>query len=131
MKSRSLRGKILVIGLAVCCILGIALVYLYSPIIFQRGNPVPYLFASTKLSAETPYVQVKQTDSETVYITKSGVCDELLQSFAESTGTELQERFGGTYIFGDEKKQWIIVSEIYWKNFTVWEVPTLTNANIE
>lgn len=124
-KSRSLKFKIIVIAIAVCCIFCIALVSLYSTVIFQRGNPIPYLIASIKLNAEIPYVQVKQTDSETVYITKRGVCDELLQLFAERSGAEFQEQLGGTYIFFDGESKWMIESEIYWRNYTVWEIPVL------
>lgn len=131
MKSRSLKFKIIFTLIAVCCVFCIALVFLYSSVIFQRGNPIPYLIASTKLSADTPYVQVKHTDSETIFITNRGVCDELLQSFAAHTGAELQERFGDTYIFGDGKNEWIITSETYWRNYTVWELPIPTNAETE
>lgn len=123
MKSRSLKFKIILIAIAVCCIFCIALIFLYSPVIFQRGNPIPYLIAFTKLNTETPYVQVKQTNSETVYITKRGVCDELLKLFAESAEAELQEQFGGTFVFNDGENEWIIGSEIYWKNYTVWKIP--------
>lgn len=127
MKSRSLKFKIFLIVIAVCCIFCIALISLYTPVIFQRGNPIPYLIASTKLNTETPYAQVKQTGSETVYITKRGVGEELLQLFAENTGAELQEQLGGTYIFSDGESEWMIESEIYWRNYTVWEIPTFIN----
>lgn len=127
MKSKSLKFKIILIVIAVCCIFCIAIISLYSPVIFQRGNPIPYLIASTKLNTETPYVQVKQTDSETVYITKRGVCNELLQLFAESAEAEFQEQFGSTFVFNDGENEWIIESEIYWRNYTVWEIPTFTD----
>ena len=127
MKSRSLKFKIFLIVIAVCCIFCTALISLYTPVIFQRGNPIPYLIASTKLNTETPYAQVKQTGSETVYITKRGVGEELLQLFAENTGAELQEQLGGTYIFSDGESEWMIESEIYWRNYTVWEIPTFIN----
>lgn len=125
MKPRSLKFKILLTAIALCCIICIALVLMYSSVIFQRGNPVPYLIAATKISASTPYVQVKHTNSETVYITKRGECNELLQSFAESAGAELQEQFGGTYFFTDGENKWMITSGTYWRNYTVWEVPVI------
>lgn len=123
-KSRSVKLKIALLAVAVCCIFCIVLVSLYSPVVFQRGNPIPYLFASTKINADTPYVQVKQTNSYTVYITKRGVCDELLQLFAESAGAVLQEHMGSTFIFFDGENKWTINSEIYWRNYTIWEIPS-------
>lgn len=131
MKSRQLKFKKIVIVIVISCIFCISLISLYSPVIFQRGNPIPYLIASTKLNAETPYVQVKQMDFETIYITKIGVCDELLQLFAERTGAELQEQYGGTFVFFDGENKWIIESEIYWKNYTVWELPVFADNAVE
>ena len=125
MKSKSLKFKIIFTLIVVCCISCIALVSLYSSVIFERGNPIP----SVKINEDTPYVQVKQTDSQTIYITKRGVCDELLQSFASQTGAELQEDFGDTYIFGDGKNKWVISSGTYMKNYTVWEVPIISDES--
>ena len=102
---------------------------MYSPVIFQRGNPLPYLRAAAKLSDETQYVQVKQTESECVYITRRGESDALLRMFAESTGAVFQEQMGGVYIFSDDDSEWLLESEIYWKNYTVWVVPAFSNDN--
>lgn len=129
MKSKPLRFKILLAAIALFCVLCVVTIAMYSPIIFQRGNPIPYLWASTKLDDNTPYVQVEQTDSSCVYITKRGVSDEVLNFFAESTGAELQERYGDTYIFSHGENQVIVESETYWKYYTVWELPVLMDTS--
>lgn len=127
MKSNPPKIKIALGIVAVCLILCIAIIALYSPVIFQRGNPLPYLRAAAKLSDDTQYVQVKQTESESVYITRRGESDALLRMFAESTGAVFQEHMGGGYIFFDDDKEWLLESEIYWKNYTVWVVPAFSN----
>lgn len=125
MKSKPLRFKILLAAIAVFCVLCVVIIAMYSPIIFQRGNPIPYLLAATKLEDNTPYVQVEQTDLSCVYITKRGASEEILNFFAASTGAELQERYGDTYIFSHGENQLIVESEIYWRNYSVWELPVL------
>ena len=127
MKSNPSKFKIALGIVAVCLILCITIIALYSPVIFQRGNPLPYLRAAAKLSDETQYVQVKQTESECVYITRRGESDALLRMFAESTGAVFQEQMGGVYIFSDDDSEWLLESEIYWKNYTVWVVPAFSN----
>ena len=57
--------KIIIIAVAILSILAV-IVALWSPVIFQRGNPSPYLLAATKISDETPYVQVKVDDSASI-----------------------------------------------------------------
>lgn len=127
MKSNPSEFKIALGIVAVCLILGIAIMALYSPVIFQRGNPIPYLRAAAKLNDDTQYVQVKQTESESIYITRKGESDALLRMFAEGTGAVFQEQLGSTYIFSDDDKEWLLESEIYWKIYTVWVVPIFSN----
>ena len=111
------------IAIVVFCIFCVVFISLYLPVIFQRGNPIPYLVASKKLDNNMPYVQVEQTDFESVYISKRGICNELFQLFIESTGAKFQEQLGNTYIFSDGETKWMIKSEVYWKDYTVWEIP--------
>lgn len=70
---------------------------------------------------------LKQTESESIYITRKGESDALLRMFAEGTGAVFQEQLGSTYIFSDDDKEWLLESEIYWKIYTVWVVPTFSN----
>lgn len=127
MKSNPSKFKIALGMVAVYLILCIAIIVLYSPVIFQRGNPLPFLRAAAKLSDDTQYVQVKQTEFECVYITRRGESDALLRMFAESTGAVFQEQMGGVYIFSDDDQEWLLESEIYWKNYTVWVIPAFSN----
>ena len=97
--------------------------------IFAKVFPAksPQIHPTISEFAETQYVQVKQTESECVYITRRGESDALLRMFAESTGAVFQEQMGGVYIFSDDDSEWMLESEIYWKNYTVWVVPAFSN----
>lgn len=101
----------------------VAAIALYSPVIFQRGNPIPYLSAASKLVGNTAYAQVNVDNSASVYISHKGTCEELLDYISENRSFELQEQAGGAYIFSNGTDELIVTSEIYLGKYTVWEVP--------
>ena len=58
-----------------------SVVYLNRAVIFQRGNPIPYLTAAARISEKNPYVAVDEAKG--VYISKRGECPELLEYYQE------------------------------------------------
>lgn len=101
---------------------------IWSPVLFQRGNPIPYLVAATKINDETPYVSVNVDDGTSVYIAKKGECPELFAYVEESCHIEFVEQAGSGYIFSNGVDSLIVSSEIYWGKYTVWQVPNKTLA---
>lgn len=101
----------------------VAATILYSPVIFQRGNPIPYLSAISKLDSNTTYAQVNVDDNVSVYISHKGTCEELLDYISVNSNFELQEQAGGAYIFSNGTDKLIVTSEIYFGRYTVYEVP--------
>ena len=110
---------ILIVGVGVA--IGVLLFY-YSEEVFQKGNPLPYLFAMTAINEASPYARVNVESEDPIYISRSGECRELLQYIAESNKLELQEQAGSVYIFSDSEKTVSVESEIYWSGYTVWTV---------
>lgn len=111
--------KIVATILVVICLFGIFL-YSWWDVIFQKGNPIPYLIAASKITEENPYVEVDKN----IVISKVGECPELFEDFEESQGVEFTEQTGSGYVFADGTKNYIISSEIYWGRYTVWTLPT-------
>ena len=126
--------------MAVLLVLAMAL-YLWWPVIFQRGNPVPYLLAISQLSKKRPYVLVEKIrgpaahiPGTAVYITKRGHCPELFAQIEASCHATLEEQVGSSWVFKtrptgdwwfvDGLERVTVSSEIYWRFFTVWTVPT-------
>ena len=70
--------------------IGILIIF-YSAEIFQKGDPLPYLYAATKINEESPYVRVNVEAEEPIYISRRGECQELLRYITESSGLEFQE----------------------------------------
>ena len=112
--------------LVALAIFAAAMLYLHRAAIFQRGNPVPYLIAAAQISERKPYVEVDEESG--VYISMGGNCPELLDYFQEKTGMDFIEQVGGGYLFADDADTAVITSEVYWKYFTVWELPVFALA---
>lgn len=111
--------KIVATVLVLICLFGI-LICLKWNVIFQKGNPIPYLIAASKITEENPYIEVE----ENIVISKNGECLKLFEDFEESFGVEYTEQAGSGYIFTDGNKNYTITSEIYWGKYKVWILPT-------
>ena len=111
---------------AALCLLALAIVMkLWGPVIFQRGNPIPYLVAAVRLSEERPYVLVEEGAVD-VYITRRGRCPELFEWIENSRQVIFVEQAGSGWLFSNGVDSLCVTSEIYWRYFTVWQLPTHT-----
>lgn len=113
-------GKLITIGIFVTMII-LLIINNYIEVIFQRGNPIPYLIASMGISEETPYIEVGKDTG--IYITKRGECPAFLDFVEKSRNVDLVEQAGSGYIFTNGLDNIIVCSEVYWRYFTVWQVP--------
>lgn len=89
--------------------------------IFQRGNPLPYLAAMTKLSDGNTYEMVVGMDD--TYVTRRGEKEDLFQMIQDAYHVELKDQLGSGYFFSDGEENYTVGSEIYWGWFTVWTLP--------
>ena len=117
----------IIVTLAVLTSLFVAL---YHPVIFQRGDPIPYLKAAVTLAGGAPYAKVNVPGTSAVYITKRGICDELISYIEESKGVPFVEQAGSAFLFSDGKYSLAVITEIYLSRFTVWTVPENTRERI-
>lgn len=114
------KGKTVLIIVAVIAVVLLLLLGLYNKTVFQRGNPLPYLLASMRITEETPYVEVG--DHTGIYISKRGDCPQLFAFVEESKKVEFVEQSGSSYLFANGDGSITVSSEVYWKWFTVWQV---------
>ena len=96
------KKKLWIAILVAFVVLASSVVYLNRAVIFQRGNPIPYLTAAAKISEKNPYVAV-----------------ELLEYYQEKTGMEFVEQAGSSYLFTDGSRNEVASSEVYWGRYTV------------
>lgn len=110
--------KTVAVVLLLTCLLSVFICARWDAI-FQKGNPIPYLIAASKISDENPYVEVE----ENTVISKRGECPELFEYFEKSMGVPYTEQAGSGHIFTDGMRTYTISSEIYWGRYTVWTLP--------
>lgn len=112
------KWKIFALCAAILFILFALLLASRWDVIFQRGNPIPYLAAAVKLSDDNTFEAVKGLEG--VYITKRGEKQDLFQMIADTYNVDYKDQLGSGYLFSDGEKNHIVGSEIYWGRFTVW-----------
>ena len=127
-KTKSYKKRVIILSVTACLSLLLWVFNFFSPVIFQRGNPIPYISAAMKIDEDSRYVQVDVDDTYDVYISVRGDKESLFYDLAYSKGMEFVEQAGSSYIFSDGKNRLIISSEVYLSCFTVWKVRTNTIA---
>ena len=111
---------------AVAALLAAVLVLdLWGPAIFQRGNPIPYLTAALRLTTQ-PYARVEERSPYDIYITRDHDCPELFEKIQRERGVTFVEQMGSAFRFTNGTDSLTVSSEIYWRYFVVWQVPTYT-----
>lgn len=115
------KKRIITICTVILLLLMASMFYLNRSVIFQRGNPIPYLRAAAQISEEQPFVLVDEARG--FYISKRGECPELFEYFQNELNVEFVEQAGSGYIFSDGTKNYVITSEVYWGRYTVWSLP--------
>ena len=124
-RERRLFYRTLACAAALCLLVLVFVMELWGPVIFQRGNPVPYLAAALRLSEERPYVLVESRGQD-VYITKRGACPALFELVEDTRQVTFVEQAGSGWLFSNGADTLCVTSEIYWRYFTVWQVPDRT-----
>lgn len=127
-KTKSYKKRVIILSVTACLSLLLWVFNFFSPVIFQRGNPIPYISAAMKIDEDSRYVQVDVDDTYDVYISVRGDKESLFYDLAYSKGMEFVEQAGSSYIFSDGTNRLIISSEVYLSCFTVWKVRTNTIA---
>lgn len=127
-KTKSYKKTVIILSVIAGLSLLLWVFNFFSPVIFQRGNPIPYISAAMKIDEDSRYVQVDIDDTYDVYISVRGDKESLFYDLAYSKGMEFVEQAGSSYIFSDDKNRLIISSEVYLSCFTVWKVRTNTIA---
>lgn len=127
-KTKSYKKRVIILSVIAGISLLLWVFNFFSPVIFQRGNPIPYISAAMKINEDSRYVQVDVDDTYDVYISLRGDKESLFYDLAYSKGMEFVEQVGSSYIFSDGTNRLIISSEVYLSCFTVWKVRTNTIA---
>ncbi len=116
----------IVVTILICIVsLGGVFTYINKDVIFQRGNPIPYVIKAVFLSEDTPYKKVFE-DKE-IYISKGkghGIKaeDSIIRLVESKYDVTFVEQAGSGYIFKSKNQRIIMSNEVYLKYYNVWEV---------
>lgn len=129
-KTKRLKKELIIISLVAGLVVLTFLVYGFSSVIFQRGNPVPYLKAAMQIDETHRFIKVNEGSFQNVYISKKKDqrIDDLLKELEDNRLLELtfKEQMGSIYEVTDGQNIIYIESEIYLGRFIVWTYPNST-----
>jgi hypothetical protein len=118
------KSNIIASTFIVIVIMIVIIIISFWPVIFQKGNPIPYIKAILQLNSNHTYVQVQENNSN-IFITKRDKIEEFLEYIEVKYEVSFQEQMGSGYILSSNEKEVIASSEIYLKYYIVW------NLNVE
>lgn len=97
-------------------------IYLYSPVIFQEGNPWPQVKGIVQLIFGRADI-IKLSGSENKYITKSQNGQEVIKDFIKDKGFEFTEQMGSGFLFKSPAGAGAIVTHKYYSRYySLWSI---------
>jgi len=118
--------KILLIASLVILMIGI-LAFLYSPVIFQEGNPWPEIKAISRLTfGDSDMVELSGSDNR--YLTKSQGGPKAVNAFMKDRGYEYTDQMGSGYFYKSSDKTIVLTRRQYSRFYTIW---TLSDSTVE
>jgi uncharacterized membrane-anchored protein YitT (DUF2179 family) len=115
------KGNILIaITMIIFIIISIIIISNWA-VIFQKGNPIPYIKAILQLNREQSYIQVENDESH-IFITKRANYEEFHEFVKNKYDVSFVEQMGSGYLFSSDENEVLITSEVYLKYYIVWTV---------
>jgi hypothetical protein len=96
-------------------------IFLYSPAIFQEGNPWPQIKGALELNFTNNNI-VRLSGAENAYMTKSGNGQEVIKKFMEDKGYAYMEQMGSGYLFESLTESAIVTHRHYSRYFSLWNI---------
>lgn len=96
--------------------------FLYSPLIFQEGNPWPQIKGIVQLNFKNTGM-VKLSDSDNEYMTKSKNGVEIIKAYLKDKDYNFIEQMGSAYLFESlEGKSAIVIHKYYSRYYSLWRI---------
>lgn len=122
----SLKKKItLTIVSLVFIFLGL-FIYLYSPVIFQEGNPWPQIKGAFQLGFSNKEIIAISANK---YITKSDNGAEVINRYLKNKGYNFIEQMGSGYLYQSANQLIFVVRRQYSRFYLIWNIGESNNLN--
>lgn len=127
-ESQSKNKAILLIVSLVVLIVGISAL-VYSPVIFQEGNPWPQIRGIAQLNF-TGKDMVKLSSEENKYMTKSKNGAGVIKEYMKDKGYNFTEQMGSGYLFQSSTGESAVATHRYYSRFySLWKITENTNTD--
>jgi hypothetical protein len=121
------KNKKILLFVSVIILIAGVFVFLYSPVIFQEGNPWPQIKGIVQLNFANKNI-VKISGSENKYITKSENGKKIISDFLKDQGYKFLEQMGSAYVFESDNGDRLIASHIFYSRFySIWSLSVTDN----
>jgi len=100
--------------------------FMYSPIIFQEGNPWPQIKGIIQLKfSGADIVQLSGSDNKFMTESKNGM---MIHNFMKTMGYEFTEQMGSGYFFKSPTGQSAVATHRYYsRHYSIWTITINTN----
>jgi hypothetical protein len=116
-----MNKKIPIILIILVLLFGVSF-FVYSPVIFQEGNPWPQIKGIAQLNFSNTDI-VKLLNSDNKYMTKSKNGQEIIKSFMKDMGYEFIEQMGSGYFFKSQTGEGVDATHKYYSRFySLWNI---------
>ena len=105
-----------------------ALVYNFSSVIFQEGNPWPQIKGITQLIFGKSDI-VKLSGSDNKYLTKSRGGWDAIDGFLRNDGYEFSEQMGSGYFYKSSSSSIIMTRRQYSRFYVIWTIDESNDAS--
>lgn len=117
--------RVLLIISLIVLVIGV-LVFLYSPVIFQEGNPWPQIKGIAQLKfSDTDIIKLSGFDNKYMTESKNGT---VIHEFMKAKGYEFTEQMGSGYFFKSPTGQTaVVVHKYYSRHYSLWSITENTD----
>ncbi|MFA7662332.1 MAG: hypothetical protein WCX88_00245 [Patescibacteria group bacterium] len=102
-----------------------ALIYNFSAVIFQEGNPWPEVKGIIKLNFTKADI-VKLAGSDNKYLTKSNGGPKIIDDLMKSKGYEITDQMGSGYFYKSSDGDVVLTRRQYSRFYTIWNLNFLS-----
>jgi len=100
---------------------------LYSPIIFQEGNPWPEIKGIAQLKfGDNAIVKLSGSDNKFMTESKNGT---MIHDFMKAKGYEFTEQMGSGYFFKSTTGSAVATHKYYSRHYSLWNITETNNAD--
>ena len=111
--------KVLLPVIALVSLIAVIFLSIYSPIIFQEGDPLPQIKGIIQLTFGKSDM-VKLSGSDNKYLTESGGGWEIMDNYLKERGYEFVEQMGSGYFYESFDDNIVLVRRQYSRFYAIW-----------